>query len=153
MRTEPNEPRRPNRPNAPDRRNARHGFTLIEVLVVVIIIGVLAAMIVPQFFGRVGQAKQSVAKQKLASIEQAVEMFKYDYGRFPRDLTELVQRPSDIEPDKWNAPSLKEKDLTDPWGNEFVYEYPGEHGVFDLYSHGADGQRGGENENADVTNW
>lgn len=129
------------------------GFTLVEILVVVIIIGVLAAMIVPQFFGRVGQAKASVARQKLATIETAVGMFQTDYGRFPRDLRELVNRPGDIPAEKWHAPTVKEKDLVDPWDRPFVYRFPGDHLTFDLYSLGADGQSGGDGENADITNW
>lgn len=136
----------------PNRRVAR-AFTLVEVLVVVIIIGVLAAMIVPQFFGRVGQAKASVAKQKIATIESAIQVFQNDYGRLPRSLEELVSRPSDIPQEKWNAPTLKAKDLVDPWDRPFVYQAPGDHGVFDLYSPGADGQGGGDGENADITNW
>jgi general secretion pathway protein G len=137
--------------NHRDRR--RRGFTFVEILVVVIIIGVLAAMIIPMFLGRVGAAKQSVAKQKLTAIEQAVQMFNYDYGRFPQVLEELVLRPSDIDDERWNPPTIKAKDLTDPWGHEFVYQFPGDNGVFDLISLGADGQQGGEGENADVTNW
>lgn len=132
---------------------ARAGFTLVEILVVVVIIGVLAAVVVPQFFGRIGQAKASVAQQKLSAIDQAVQVFYYDYGRFPESLESLVNRPSDIDAEEWNAPSLKSKDLTDPWDNEFVYRVPGDHGAFDLYSLGADGQEGGEGENADITNW
>jgi general secretion pathway protein G len=139
---------------AHNRRYARaRGFTLIEIMVVVIIIGVLATLIIPQLFSRVGQAKQNVAKQKMASIEQAIQMFQYDYGRLPRSLDELVSRPSDIEPSNWNEPTLEPEDLTDPWGNQWHYEAPGEHGKFDLYSYGKDEQPGGEGVNADVTNW
>ncbi|KPK82650.1 MAG: hypothetical protein AMJ81_09680 [Phycisphaerae bacterium SM23_33] len=129
------------------------GFTIVEILVVVIIIGVLAALIAPKFFGRVGAAKQSVAKQKLAVIEEAVDMFRYDYGRFPESLEELVTRPSDVPEEKWHLPAIKQKDLLDPWERAFVYKCPGDHGAFDLYSLGADAQAGGEGENADIVNW
>jgi len=129
------------------------GFTLVEILVVVIVIGVLAAMIVPQFFGRVGQAKTSVARQKVATIESAIQIFQTDYGRLPRTLDELVNRPGDIPAEKWHAPTIKPKDLIDPWDRPFLYHAPGNHGVFDLYSLGADGQSGGDGENADITNW
>lgn len=133
--------------------NARRAFTLIEVLVVVIIIGVLATLILPNIFGRVGQARQSVAKQKLANIEQAIQLFHYDYGRFPESLDELVTRPADIDEATWKTPTIKERDLLDPWGNPWQYRIPGDHGTFDLYSLGADAAEGGEDDNADVTNW
>ncbi len=129
------------------------GFTIVEILVVVVIIAVLATMIVPRFFGRVESAKHGVAKQKLVEIEKAVEMFSYDYGRLPEALDELVNRPADIPEEKWNPPTLKAKDLLDPWAREYVYKRPGEHGPYDLYSLGADGQAGGEKENEDITNW
>lgn len=126
---------------------------MVEIIVVVIIIAVLATMIVPKFFGRVGAAKQSAAKQKLIEIEKAVDTFRYDYERFPTSLDELVDRPADIASEKWQDPSLKPKDLTDPWGREFQYRCPGQHGKFDLYSLGADGAEGGDGEDADIVNW
>jgi general secretion pathway protein G len=126
---------------------------MVEIIVVVIIIAALAGLILPRFFGRVGTAKQSVAQQKLSEIEKAIDMFSYDYGRLPVSLEELVNRPSDIPDEKWNPPSLRAKDLLDPWGKEFLYQQPGEHGTYDLQSLGADGQVGGEKENADVVNW
>ena len=137
------------RPNV----RAAGAFTIVEILVVVIIIGVLATLVVPKFIGRIWQAKQNVARQKLQEIEKAIEIFRYDYGRFPEDLEELVTRPDDIPEEKWQEPTLKPKDLVDPWDRRFVYKSPGEHGAFDLYSLGADGQEGGESENADVVNW
>lgn len=138
---------------APAGYRFRRGFTLVEIMVVVIIIAVLATLVVPMLYSRVGKARQSVARQKLASIEQAIQLFYYDYGRFPRELQALTTRPPDIDPSKWTTPTLKPEDLIDPWGNPWMYKYPGDHGVFDLYSYGADGQPGGENENADITNW
>lgn len=139
--------------NTMRKKYTRAAFTMVEIIVVVIIIAALAGLILPRFFGRVGTAKQSVAKQKLAEIEKAIDMFSYDYGRLPASLEELVNRPSDISEEKWNAPSLRAKDLLDPWGKEFLYQQPGEHGTYDLQSLGADGQAGGEKENADVVNW
>ena len=139
--------------NKKRRRGNRRGFTIVEILVVVIIIAVLATMIVPQFFGRVGQSKQAVAKTKLAEIEKAIVLFSYDYDRWPMNLDELVSQPADIDAAKWIPHTIKAKDLLDPWGRQVIYKQPGEHGVFDLYSLGKDGQEGGEDENADVCNW
>ncbi len=135
------------------RYKRRSGFTLVEIMVVVIVIGVLAALIVPTFLGRAQKAKRSVAKQKIGTIESAINLFQQDYSRFPDTLEELVSKPADVADDDWLPPSMKPKDLKDPWGNAFVYRYPGEHWAFDLLSLGADGQEGGSGENADVTNW
>ncbi len=134
------------------RRN-RGGFTIVEILVVVIIIAVLATMIVPRFLGRVGQSRQAVAKTKLAEIEKAIEIFSYDYERWPAELNELVNRPADIDEAKWNPPTIRAKDLLDPWGQQFLYRQPGEHGIYDIYTLGKDGQEGGEDEDSDIGNW
>ncbi|QQE11151.1 type II secretion system major pseudopilin GspG [Planctomycetota bacterium] len=131
----------------------RGGFTLIEILVVVVLIGVLMALVAPKFIGRIGQAKSAVAAQKIVSIESAISTFNLDYERYPENLRELIEKPADIEDAKWMPPSLKEKDLLDPWGNEIEYVFPGNHGYFDLISYGADSQEGGEGDNADITNW
>ena len=132
---------------------ARRAFTIVEILVVVVIIAVLATMIVPRYFSKIGTAKAGVAKQKLAEIEKAVELFSVEYGRLPADIEELVFRPSDIPEEKWSQPILKEKDLLDPWDRPFQYLVPGDHGPYDLFSYGADGEAGGDKENADVVNW
>lgn len=129
------------------------GFTLIEIMVVVIVIGVLAALVVPNFLGRAAKAKKAVAQQKIGNIETAINLFYQDYSRFPETLEELVSKPADITEEQWTPPSLKAKDLKDPWGNPFVYRYPGDHGAYDLYSTGADGQEGGEGDNKDINNW
>ncbi len=129
------------------------GFTLVEVLVVVVIIGVLAAMIVPRFIGRTDEARRNAARMQIGQVDSAIQTFYLDYNRYPNSLDELVRQPADISDDRWRAPSLRERDLRDPWGNALVYRYPGQHGVFDLYSLGADGQEGGEGDNAPVTNW
>ena len=106
--------------------------------------------------GRLGMANQSVAKTNLVEIEKAVEIFSYDYGRLPATLEELVARPADIAQEKRNPPRLKDKNLIDPWERQYIYKQPGDHGSYDLYSLGKDGQVGGEDEdaeNADVVNW
>ena len=120
---------------------------------VVIIIAVLATMIVPRFLGRVGQSKQAVAKINIAEIEKAIEIFSYDYERWPVNLDELVNRPADIDEAKWNPPTIKAKYLLDPWKRQFIYRQPGEHGIYDIYTLGKDGQEGGEDEDADIGNW
>ena len=134
-------------------RQTRSGFTIVEILVVVVIIGLLAMMIIPKFLGHLITAKQNVAKTNLVIIEETIDMFRYQYDRFPQNLNELLERPADIPEEKWTYPSLKAKHLNDPWGQEYIYKQPGDHGIYDLYSLGADGQEGGENENADICNW
>ena len=136
-----------------NHRHSRSGFTIVEILVVVVIIAVLAGAIAPKFFRYIGQAKHNVAVQKVTEIDKAIEMFSYDYDRLPQSLEELVTRPADILEDKWQTPTLKAKHLLDPWEREFIYKQPGDHGPYDLYSLGKDGQEGGEKEDADVVNW
>lgn len=137
-------------------RQARHrtaGFTLIEIMVVVVVIGVLAALVIPTFLGKADKAKVAVAQQKIGNIETAINLFYQDYSRFPESIDELIHKPADISDEQWSPPSLKAKHLEDPWGNQYVYQYPGEHGPYDLFSMGADGQEGGEGLNADINNW
>lgn len=133
-------------------RTAFTAFTMVEIIVVVIIIAVLAMLIGPRFFSEIGKAKNSVAQQKLKVIEQAVEKFYYEHNRFPATLSELVDRPADVTEADWN-PMIKAKDLADPWGRPFNYQYPGQHDKFDLSCLGADGQEGGTGEDSDVHNW
>jgi general secretion pathway protein G len=136
-------------------RRKSGAFTLIEFIVVMTIIGIMAALIVPRVFGRIGQAKQTVARQKLAVLESKVMEFQVDCGRFPTSqegLRALVQAPSDVG-EKWRGPYVKDKDILDPWGVEFKYRFPGQHGDFDLVTYGADGQEGGEGDNSDIGNW
>jgi general secretion pathway protein G len=138
------------------RRVKAKAFTLIEFLVVITIIGILATMIVPRFLGKIGKTKQSVAKGNIGILEVKVLEFHTDCERLPTSqegLKALIQQPSDVG-DKWKGPYVKEKDIIDPWGQEFLYESPGRHNKdFDIFTYGADGQEGGENENADIGNW
>jgi general secretion pathway protein G len=131
----------------------RAAFTMVEIMVVIVIIAVLATLILPRFISRVGEAKQSAAKQQVSEIEKAVDLFRLDYGRYPTTLDDLVTRPTDITEENWKEPTLKAKHLIDPWGRTFLYRVPGEHGAVDVYSYGADGQEGGTSDNADVVNW
>jgi general secretion pathway protein G len=138
------------------QRNTGKAFTLIELLVVVTVIGILALLIVPRVIGRIGAAKQSVAKQKVEVLNSVVQTFQIDCGRLPtaqEGLRALLQPPSDVA-EKWKGPYVKEKDILDPWDVEFKYDNPPRHNAdFDIYTYGADHQEGGEGENADVGNW
>ena len=136
------------------------GFTLIEIMVVVIIIGLLAAVIVPSVVGKVGEARVAKARQDIQSIGTALTMYRLDNFKYPttdQGLKALVQQPADPSIRNWRKGGYiadGSQSLKDPWGNDYQYVYPGTHGhEYDLYSYGADGQEGGEDENADVGNW
>lgn len=130
----------------------------MELLVVVIILGLLAALVGPRLIGRVGRAKTEIAKSQIALLESALDQYRLDMGYYPsteEGLEALISPPSDEEKKRnWRGPYLKKKKIPlDPWGRPYQYRCPGEHGEYDLWSYGADGQPGGEGENADITNW
>jgi len=132
------------------------GFTLIEIMVVVVVIGILAAAIVPQFMGTKHEAKVSTAKGNLSELESALERFYVNMDRYPSSdegIKVLVEPPTG-EDKKWRGPYVKML-RTDPWGNPFQYRSPGVHHTssFDIWSRGADGADGGEGDNADIGNW
>ena len=141
------------------RRRARraHGFTLIEIMVVVIIIGLLAAVIVPTVLSRVDDAKVAKAKQDIQSLEAALAMYYVDNSKYPtseQGLRALVQQPTDPTIKHWKPGGYLDRLSKDPWGYDYQYVYPGTHGKqYDLYTLGADGQPGGEGINADIGNW
>jgi general secretion pathway protein G len=132
----------------------RHaGFTLLELLVVVAIIGLLVGYVAPRYFGQVGKSEIATAKAQIDALEKALEQYRLDTGRYPTSeigLTALVTKPAN-EP-KWNGPYLKKAVPADPWGKPYAYKQPGEHGDFDLLSYGKDGAPGGTGDNADLTN-
>jgi general secretion pathway protein G len=132
----------------------KRGFTLIELLIVMIILGLLAALVAPRMFGKVGTSKQKAAQSQIALFETALGTYRLDVGRFPtteQGLNALRMKPEGI--DNWDGPYLPKEIPSDPWGNPYEYRYPGEHGDFDIISFGADGQPGGEDEDTDIVNW
>jgi len=133
--------------------NFSPGFTLIELLIVMIILGLLAALVAPKMFQKVGSSKQKAAKAQIAMLGTALDAFRLDVGRYPtRDegLDALRKNPGF---DTWDGPYLPKDVPPDPWGKHYVYNCPGEHGDYDLSSLGGDGQDGGDGENADVKGW
>lgn len=136
----------------------RHsGFTLIEVMIVIVILGVLAALIVPKVMGRPDEARVAASKQDIFTIMQSLKLYKLDNRRYPtteQGLAALVQKPSQAPvPQSWSAGGYLEKLPNDPWGQPYQYLNPGLHGEIDVMSFGADGQPGGQGADADIGNW
>lgn len=128
------------------------GFTLIELIVVIALIAVLAAVVAPNLLGKASQAKRKAATVQTEKIGNAVELYRLENGRYPEKLEDLIARPDGV--DSWNGPYVrKHSQLLDPWGHEMVIRAPGEHGSVDVLSYGADGRPGGEGDDADITNW
>ncbi len=129
------------------------GFTLLELLVVMVIIGLLAAYVGPKYFSQIGKSEQSVAKAQVEAFSRALSTFRLDVGRFPtteEGLNALLVKPADVAP-KWNGPYLSKSVPLDPWARPYVYRAPGADGAdFDLLSYGKDGQAGGEGDAADI---
>jgi len=138
------------------RREKQRGFTLIEIMVVVVILGVLAALVAPNILGRTGDARITAAKSDINSIGNALDLYKLDNHSYPstdQGLEALVSKPSGYpEPANWNLDGYLKTQPKDPWGNSYQYLSPGSSGSYDLYSLGADKRDGGEGENADISN-
>ncbi len=136
-----------------------HGFTLIELMVVIVILGILAGLIIPRIMGRPEEARRMKARVQMESVETALRLYKLDNGIYPsteQGLQALVEAPAVGElPRAWRKGGYLEKGKVpkDPWGHEYVYLSPGLHDDFDLVSYGADGQPGGEDQNKDVNSW
>ena len=130
------------------------GFTLLELLVVMVIIGLLAAYVGPKYFSQIGKSEVKTSKAQIIAFEKALQQYRLDVGRFPgteQGLPALLVRPANVA--KWDGPYLEKALPTDPWGKAYVYVSPGEHGDFDISSYGRDGRPGGDGLDADITSW
>ena len=141
------------------RKAASHGFTLIEILVVIIVLGLLAALVGPRILGRVSEAKSAAARTQIELLGLALDNYRLDNGSYPtteQGLAALQVIPTrDPIPLNWRGPYLRKAVPLDPWGRAYLYKSPGEHNAsgYDLYTLGRDGQLGGEGEDADITSW
>ena len=134
-----------------------HGFTLIEMMIVIVIMGILASLIVPKVMGRPDEARVIAAKQDIASVLQALKLYKLDNQRYPttdQGLQALVTKPASPPiPPNWKGSGYLDKLPIDPWGNPYQYLFPGVHGELDVFSFGVDGAAGGEGNDADIGSW
>jgi len=137
------------------RRGAERGFTLVELLVVLVILGLMVAFAAPRVIKYVGGAKTDSARIQIERLGGVLDLYRLEVGSYPsqdQGLEALIEQPAGAE--AWNGPYLKKADaLKDPWGTPYIYRMPGEHGAYDLYTLGADGQEGGEGEQKDITSW
>jgi len=134
-----------------ERSRAQRGFTLVELLLVLVILALIAGLVLPGIIGKAESAKVRAASSQISRISMSVETFYLDTGSTPDSLEELVNEPPAVS--GWNGPYIKNSLLKDPWGKEYQFRSPGEHGEFDIFSYGADGQSGGEGKNSDITSW
>jgi len=135
------------------RLRDQSGFTLVELLVVIIILSLLVGLVGPRLFGHVGKSKQAAARAQIEIFGGALDAYRLDVGTYPntsQGLSALVKNPGTAN---WNGPYLKKAVPKDPWGNPYKYRAPGQHGEYDLWSEGADGAPGGDGENADIVSW
>jgi len=136
------------------RRRSSDGFTLLELLVVMVIIGLLAGFVGPKLFAQIGKSEVKVARAQIESLSKSLGQYRIDLGHYPsteQGLAALVVKPAQ-EP-TWSGPYLAKAVPKDPWGHDYLYTYPGQHGDYDLVSLGRDGKPGGEGEDADLTSW
>ena len=136
------------------RLASMEGFTLVELIVVVIIIGLLAGLVLPQFIRQEEKAKLGAAKAQIELLGTALDTFRLDVGRYPttdEGLQALRQKPGTL--DRWDGPYLKKDLPMDPWGSPYIYKSPGDHGPYDIVSYGADKAPGGDGDNRDIVSW
>ena len=137
------------------RRIGSRGFTLVELLVVLAILGLIAAIAVPQTIGYLGRAKSNTAGIQIENLGAVLDLYRLDVGRYPSDsegLEALINSPADVG--NWAGPYLKKGSaLMDPWSRPYQYRFPGQNGEYDLFTLGADGQEGGEGEDRDIVSW
>jgi general secretion pathway protein G len=137
------------------RSRRPNGYTLVELLVVLAILGLLVALAAPRVIKYLGAAKSDTARIQIDKLGGVLDLYRLEIGRYPSEqegLRALVEKPAQV--DAWNGPYLKNREsLTDPWGNPYVYRMPGEHGDYDLYALGADSKEGGDDEDRDITSW
>ena len=132
-------------------RSLAGGFTLVELLLVLVILALIGGLVLPGIIGKAEGAKAKAAASQVSRLSMAVESFYLDTGTTPESLEQLVDEPGSVG--GWNGPYVKASSLKDPWGRDYEYRYPGDHGDFDIFSLGADGQPGGEGKNADINSW
>jgi general secretion pathway protein G len=135
-------------------RRREAGFTLLELLVVIVIIGLLAGLVGPRYFDQLGKSNTKIARAQIDALEKALDQYRLDVGTYPtseQGLQALFVKPNNV--DRWQGPYLKKPAPPDPWGRPYLYKSPGDHGDYDLASYGADGKPGGSGEAADVLSW
>ena len=135
-------------------RRRHQGFTLLELLVVMVIIGLLAAYVGPKYFAQIGKSEVKTTKAQIVGLEKALQQYRLDVGRYPtteQGLAALMTKPANVN--KWAGPYLEKNLPMDPWGRPYVFVSPGEHGDFDISSTGRDGRPGGDGLDADITSW
>ena len=137
-----------------DRRIRESGFSLIELIVVLVILGLLAGVVGPRLWNRVGESKAQVAKLQIEELGNALALYRFDVGRYPTSSQGLQALVEDSGIQNWSGPYLAKNNVPkDTWGRDYQYRFPGDNGDYDLWSFGADGEQGGEGDDADVNSW